>query len=138
LLPHEDLARILTIQASRVLSKNLTVQYQNAIYQIQSKRPGYALRHARVIVCENRRHEITIESNGKPLGYTVYRPAPRQAQVVSSKQLTMKLDGLTIPAKSPKKRKPYVPPPDHPWRRFRIRPETAQSHPQGDISIRQE
>lgn len=138
LLPHDDLARILTIQEPRVLSKNLTVQYHNAIYQIHSKRPGYALRHARVIVCENRQHEITIEYKGKPLDYTVYRPAPRQAQVVSSKQLTMRLDTLTVPAKFTKKRKPYVPPPDHPWRRFRIRPGTAQSNSQGDISIRQE
>lgn len=128
-LPHEDLARILTIQEPRVLSKNLTVQYQNAIYQIRTKRPGYALRHARVIVCENRRHEITIEYKGKPLDYTVYRPAPHQAQVVSSKQLTMKLDALTVPAKPAKKRKSYIPPLDHPWRRFHIRPETAQPSP---------
>jgi hypothetical protein len=129
LLPQDDLARILTIQEPRVLSKNLTVQYQNAIYQIHSKRPGYALRHATVIVCENRQHEITLEYKGKPLDYTVYRPAPRQAQVVSSKQLTMKLDALTVPAQSAKKRKPYIPPPDHPWRRFRIRPEIAQPNP---------
>ena len=138
LLPQDDWARILTIQEPRILSKNLTVQYRNAIYQIQSKRPGYALRHARVIVCENRYHEITIEYKGKLLDYAVYRPASRQAQVVSSKQLTMRLDTLAVPAKSTKKRKPYVPPPDHPWRRFRIRPETAQSNSQGDISIRQE
>jgi len=138
LLPQDDLARILTIQEPRVLSKNLTVQYDNTIYQIQSKRPGYTLRHARVTVCENRHGAITIEYKGKSLDYTVYRSAPRQAQVVSSKQLTMKLDGLTTPAKPPKKRKPYIPPPDHPWRRFRIRPETTQSNPQGDISIRQE
>lgn len=129
LLPQDDLARILTIQEPRVLSKNLTVQYHNAIYQIRTKRPTYALRHARVIVSENRCHEITIEYKGKPLEYTVYRPAPRQAQVVSSKQLTMKLDGLTTLTKSPKKRKSYIPPPDHPWRRFRIRPETAQPNP---------
>lgn len=129
LLPHEDLTRILTIQDSRVLSKNLTVQYQNAIYQIRTKRPEYTLRHARVIVCENRQHEITIEYKGKPLDYTVYRPAPHQAQVVSSKQLTMKLDALTVPTKPPKKRKPYTPPPDHPWRRFHIRPGTAQPNP---------
>jgi len=138
LLPQDDLARILTIQEPRVLSKNLTVQYENAIYQIQSKRPGYTLRHARVTVCENRQGEIAIEYKGKPLDYIVYRPAPRQAQVVSSKQLTMKLDAVSTPAKPAKKRKPYIPPPDHPWRRFRIRPETAQHSSQGDISIRQE
>lgn len=129
LLPHEDLTRILTIQEPRVLSKNLTVQYQNTLYQIRTTRPTYAMRHARVIVCENRQHEITIEYKGKPLDYTVYRPAPRQAQVVSSKQLTMKLDTLTQSAKPAKKRKPHVPSPDHPWRRFHIRPKTVQPNP---------
>ena len=92
----------------------------------------------RAIVCENRCQEITIAYKGKPLDYTVYRPAPHQAHVVSSKQLTMKLDTVTLPTKPPKKRKSYVPPPNHPWRRFRIRPETAQPNPQGDTSIWQE
>jgi transposase len=80
LLPHEDLARILTIQAPRVLSKNLTVQYQNAIYQIQSKRPGYALRHARVIVCENRRHEIAIEYKGLHRVSSSAAPSPGRVE----------------------------------------------------------
>jgi len=117
------------VREARVLSKNLTVQYQNAVYQIQSKRPSYALRHANVVVCENRHHEITIEYKGKPLPYSVYRPAPRQAQIVSSKQLTMKLDAVTESIKSMKHRKPNTPAPDHPWRRFHIRPETAQPNP---------
>jgi hypothetical protein len=129
LLPKDDLARILTVQETRVLSKNLTVQHQNVIYQIQAKRPTYALRHATVVVGERRDHKITIEYKGKPLAYTVYRAASHQAQVVSSKQLDLKLDGLAGPAKSAKKRKPYIPPPTHPWRRFHIRPETSQPNP---------
>ena len=129
LLPKDNLARILTVQETRVLSKNLTLQYHNVIYQIQTTHPTYALRNAKVIVCENRHGEIAIEYKGKPLAYTVYRAASHQAQVVSSKQLDMKLDGLTVLAKSAKKRKPYIPPPTHPWRRFHIRPETSQPNP---------
>ena len=126
LLPKDNLARILTVQETRVLSKNLTLQYHNVIYQIQTPRPTYALRNATVIVCENRHGEIAVEYKGKPLAYTVYRPAPRQAQVVASKQIAMKLDGLTAPAKSTKKRKPHIPPPDHPWRRFQINTKLSQ------------
>ena len=127
LLPKDNLARILTVQETRVLSKNLTVQYHNAIYQIQTSRPTYALRKATVIVCEDRHGAITIEYKGKALTYTVYRQAPHQAEVVSSKQIAMRLDGLAGSKKSAKKRKPYIPPPDHPWRQFQIGTKPSQS-----------
>jgi transposase len=117
LLPSDDLERILTVQETRVLSKNLTLQYNKVIYQIQTARPTYALRNAQVVVRENRRGKIAIEYKGKPLAYTVYREQARQAQVVTSKQIAMKLDEL---ASASAERKPYIPPPDHPWRRFRL------------------
>ena len=118
LLPSDDLERILTVQETRVLSKNLTLQYNKVIYQIQTVRPTYALRNAQVVVRENRRGEIAIEYKGKPLAYTVYREQAHQAEVVTSKQIAMKLDGLGVTVA---KRKPSIPPPDHPWRRFRLR-----------------
>lgn len=126
LLSQDDLARILTVQETRVLSKNLTLNYQNVIYQIQTARPTYALRNATVVVRENRHHEIAIEYRGKPLAYTLYRPQVHQAEIVSSKQIAMKLDEL---APSAQKRKPYIPPPDHPWRRFRLKARTSQPNP---------
>jgi hypothetical protein len=115
----------------RVLSRNLTLQYNIVIYQIQTPRPTYALRNATVIVRENVRGEIAIEYKGKPLAYTVYRQQAKQAEVVASKQIAMKLDALTPPAK---KCKPYIPPPDHPWRRFRVSTKTSQPSQPGDIS----
>ena len=128
LLPQDDLARILTVQELRVLSKNLTLQYNKVIYQIQTARPTYALRKAQVVVCENRLGEIAIEYKGKPLQYTVYREQVRQAEVVSSKQIAMTLESLAPPPN--KKRKPYVPPADHPWRRFSLdKPKSAQPNP---------
>jgi len=130
LLPQDDLARILTVQELRVLSKNLTLNYHKVIYQIQTARPTYALRNAQVVVRENRRGEITIEYKGKPLPYTVYRRQARQGEVTPSKQLNLALDVLTQPSKS---RKAYVPPLDHPWRRFRLAHNSKQptSHPPG-------
>ena len=123
LLPQDDLARILTVQESRVLSKDLTLQYNQVIYQIESPRPAYALRHARVVVCENRFGEIAIEYKGKPLHYTVYRHQARHAQVIPSKQLDLALEPLV---QATQKRKPYIPPPDHPWRRFRVSNKSKQ------------
>ena len=123
LRPQDDLARLLTIQELRVLSKNLTLNYHQVIYQIQTPRPTYALRNAQVVVRENRFGEIAIEYKGKPLPYTVYHRQARQHEVTSSKQLNLVLDPLTQAAKNSK---PYIPPRNHPWRRFRYGHKSKQ------------
>jgi hypothetical protein len=115
LLPQDDLARILTVQEVRVLSKNLTLQYANAVYQIQTSRPTYALRNAQVVVCEDRTGEIRIEYKGKPLAYSIYRAPVHQADVTPSKLLG---STLAVAPPSKKKRQPYIPPANHPWRHF--------------------
>jgi transposase len=106
LLKTDNLDRILTYQETRTLSKNLTVQFYHAIYQIQSNRPDYALRNAQVTVCENAQGEVTILYKNKPLDYTLYHQAPRQAEVADAKTLDHQI-------KTPK-----PPAPNHPWRRY--------------------
>jgi hypothetical protein len=138
LLPHDDLARILTVQEMRVLSKNLTLQYNKVIYQIQTARPSYALRKATVIVRENRHGEIAIEYKGKSLTYSVYREQAKQAEVVASKQIALKLDGLTESARTQASRKAHTPAPDHPWRRCRVSTKSKQPSPAEDISTWEE
>lgn len=127
LLPQDNLARLLTVQELRTLSKNLTLNYQNVVYQIQTARPSYALRNAQVVVREDRCGAITIEYKNKPLSYTVYREQAKQGAVTSSKQLNAAVDRLS--SSRTKKRKIYVPPPDHPWRHTPIshksKPATA-------------
>src|SRR5512138_2704954 len=54
----DDLAHILTWQETRTLSKNLTLQFQKVVYQIQTDRPSYALRNAQVTVCLNAQEDI--------------------------------------------------------------------------------
>jgi hypothetical protein len=106
LLPAENLEVILTYQDTRTLSKNLTVQANQTIYQIQSDRPDYALRHAQVTVCENAKGEVTILYKNIPLSYTIFHKPTRQAQVVDTKSLDRQI-------KSPK-----PPAPNHPWRQY--------------------
>jgi hypothetical protein len=103
----EDLARILTWQETRSLSKNLTPQFYKTVYQIQTQRPTYALRHAQVTVCLNAQEDITILYNGKSLPFTIYHQQAQQAKIVSAKQLNSALQP---------KRLPTIPAPDHPWR----------------------
>ena len=118
LLPQDDLARILTVQETRVLSKNLTLNYHTVIYQIQTPRPTYALRNATVVVRENIRGEIAIAYRGKPLAYSIYRPAVHQAEVLTSKQLAIPTEPS---APKRKRRKAQVPAADHPWRQYKAR-----------------
>jgi len=106
LLKSEPLDLILTHQEERTLSKNLTVQFKQAVYQIQSPRPGYALRQAHVTVCENPHGEVVILYKHRPLAYTLYRKPPRQAEVVDAKTLTRQLQPPRSPA------------PNHPWRTY--------------------
>lgn len=106
LLKADHLDLILSHQETRTLSKNLTVQFKHIVYQIQSKRPGYALRKAKVTVCEKAQGEVTILYNNKPLSYTVFHKSPRQADVVDSKSLDRHIKTPTSPAAN------------HPWRRY--------------------
>ncbi|MBL6983962.1 MAG: ISNCY family transposase [Anaerolineales bacterium] len=109
LLPTENLDLILCHKETRTLTKNLAVHYNNVIYQIQTQRPTYALRHAKVTICENAQSQVTILYNDQPLEYTLYQKPVRQAEVVSTK---------SIDAHLKKKKKPHTPAPDHPWRQY--------------------
>lgn len=106
LLKRENLDIILTRQKTAALSKNLTVQANKVIYQIQSDRPDYALRKAQVTVCENAKGEVTILYKNKPLAYTIYHKSPHQAEVVDIKTLDRHVHT------------PKPPAPNHPWRHY--------------------
>lgn len=101
----EDLPQILTWQETRSLSKNLTLQFHKTVYQIQTKRPSYALRNAQVKVCVNAHDEVSIWYKDQKLDYSLYQPQTQQAQVVLAKDLDRTLAPHTKPA------------PDHPWRK---------------------
>jgi hypothetical protein len=106
LLKTENLDQILSHQQTRILSKNLTLQFNQVIYQIQTNRPTYALRNAQVTVCENPQGEIIILYKKQPLPYCLFQPPPRQAQVVTSKTLDQHLQ------------QPKPPAANHPWRQY--------------------
>lgn len=111
--PQENLSQILTWQETRSLSKNLTVQFDKVVYQIQTNRPTYALRHARVTVCQDISGRVTILYKNSPLEYTVFHLQPKQSEVVSSKDIDLALQ----PKPSPRK-----PAPEHPWRHQPLNP----------------
>lgn len=109
LFSQDELNIIFTHQESRVLSKNLTFQYNNVIYQIEPPGGTYVLRNAQVTVCENAQGEITVLRYDRPLHYSVFHRQERQAQVVTSKEIDSHLEKL---------KEPHKPAANHPWRRY--------------------
>jgi len=111
----EDLDRILTLCERRTLSKNLTLSYNNVIYQIKTKRSAYTMRKAQVEVRENHTGEITIEYKQRPLEYTVYsEQEQQQGKVIEAKLLQ---PAAARAAARPKQKRGPVPL-SHPWRFF--------------------
>jgi hypothetical protein len=102
LTPKDDLTRILTWQEKRILSDNLTIQFNKVVYQIQTQRPTYAMRRAPVTVCLDQHANIQILYKGKSLQYSIFHQQARQAEVVDSKHFDQALTNK--------------PAPDHPWR----------------------
>jgi transposase len=108
---HENLNHILAWQETRLLSKNLTLQFNKVVYQIQTKPGSYALRNARVTVCENAQAAISILYQSQELPFTIFHKQERLAEIVDSKNVDR-----ALPAKT------SIPAPDHPWRHRHLFP----------------
>jgi len=107
LLKYHDLDQILAWQETRTISKNLTVQFKNVVYQIQTDRPTYALRNIQVTICQDIQGKVAILYKGKEFAYTIFQKQLRQAEVVTAKQI----DHVLI-----NRSKAHKPAPNHPWR----------------------
>jgi len=109
----DNLARILTWQEARIISKNLTVQFEKIVYQIQTERSTYTLRNAAVTVCMDSKRNVTLLYKDKSLPYNVFHKQTKQSQVVLAKDLNKTINTKSAPV-------PHKPAPDHPWRVFPI------------------
>jgi transposase len=109
LSPSSDPERIFSWQEPRLLSNNLTLQYKNIVYQIQTKRPAYSLRKAPVQVCESPQGVICLFHKNQPLLYTIFNKQEKQAQLVSSK---------SIPTELQKQARALPPASNHPWHTY--------------------
>jgi len=108
LAAQDDLTRLFRWQETRILSKNLTLQFNKVVYQIQTEHPSYAMRNAAVTVCLDDHENITILYKGKSLVYTVFHQQAKQSEVVQSKLIDQVLLNQS---------KAHKPAPDHPWKR---------------------
>jgi len=94
LLPTHNINEILCEKHTRMLSKQLSISYENTIYQIQTERPTYAMRYAPVTVQKDIRGSIRIVYKGQSLAYTIIKKQPK-AEIVDSKNLNAAVDRIS-------------------------------------------
>ena len=114
-VPHSErqLALVFSQQYDRKLSKNLICQHHNIQYLIQTEKPSYALRGARVTVCELLDGEIVILYKGWELPYTTYCEHPPLSKPHDEKTINPAVAEILT-----KHRTGHKPKSDHPWKRY--------------------
>jgi len=108
----QELDLIFSIHSQRKLSKNLTLQYNNVLYQIKTRAIGYAMRGATVTVCENFQGKVSILYNGQLLQWEQFERGDAPPPVVDAKNINQVIDQAIQ-----RQAKPWKPKPDHPWRK---------------------
>ena len=89
-----DLTKILATKYARTLSKNLTCQHKNTIYQIKTTRSPYTLRKTTVTILERYDDSIMIlDSRGNNLDYTTIKTLP-STQTTTAKQVNRQVDDI--------------------------------------------
>jgi hypothetical protein len=111
-----QLDRILSVHFERVITKNLTVRFENQIFQILWTASPRRLRYARARIYRDRCGEVVIEHRGERLQY---RRIAHESQppVLDAKALEHR---APFNPRTPNPKKAHTPPPTHPWRTFSI------------------
>jgi len=89
LLPHEELNEIFSWQENRTLSKNLTLQYDKALYLIEDSIDNRSLARNKVTVYEYFDGTIKIKCDNRELPYRIFDKIKKidQGEIVSNKRL---------------------------------------------------
>jgi hypothetical protein len=87
LLPSMDLKKILVIKEKRKIQKNLEVQYQNTIYQLDLKNSRRRMQGMEVDVLEESNGKITFEYQGKEIKHFIYGKLAAKKTVLDHKEL---------------------------------------------------
>jgi len=113
----EELDLIFSIHTNRKLSKNLTTQYHNTLYQVKIKTIGYAMRGANVTICEDFKGNVTILYKGRALNYETFKRGEMPPSIEDDKTINNAVDTAI---EKQKERISYKPSINHPWRTSRL------------------
>lgn len=109
----EELERVLSIQQTRKLSKNLTFQFENRLYQLDLNRPGYTLRGAHITVCKSPKGNVSLVYKNRNLPFTCWEHGELPPALADDKEL----NGCVEQAKQRQSpRTSWRPAADHPWK----------------------
>ncbi len=110
----EELSLILSKHHTRILSKNLAIQFKNREYQLQGQGKGYRLRGAHVTVCETSGGMVTILYQGRQMPFRILTEGEPPIPLDDEKSVHQHVEQ----AKNRQdKKNRWKPAPDHPWRR---------------------
>lgn len=111
LLPSEHPEEILLVKETRKLSRNLEFCYQNKLYQVKTKRPPYSLRHAPILVTEDKNGTVAAYYRSQKLEITIAEKFS-YLKVADTKEIYQEVEKII--------RTPLIPRENHPWRQFYI------------------
>jgi hypothetical protein len=108
---NDDLMRILSVQITRTLSKNLSCQYKNKLLQIEIVGTGLALRKAKITLHEHFDGRTELFWQGHRLTYTPLDKPLRQASEADAKAVNTRVSEASATRNAVHK-----PAANHPWR----------------------
>lgn len=115
----EELARILSVQVVKTLSKNLSCQHEGQLMQVATCGTGLGMRGAKVTLYQHFDGTRELRWGKRKLGYTVMTKAQRQAAQADSKSVNARVD-KALAKRGKTNSKGHKPAPDHPWRNMPI------------------
>lgn len=108
------LDRVLSLHHERTISKNLTLQFKNTVYEILLPEQTRRLQHTKAIVRIDRHKALTIERNDEPLPYRIINHHDGATPVKTGKQLA--IYGQPQSRRIPNPKKGHRPAENHPWK----------------------
>lgn len=107
----QKLFQIFSIQKKRQIQNDYTIRFENQYFQLDEKQPTTVYKKESIIVEEHLNGDTKINFKEHYLNYTVLPERPK-------KVIDIKLAAITT-----QKQFNYIPPVDHPWRKFIINPK---------------
>jgi len=103
-----DLRNVFCLEESRTVGNDWVMRYKNRFFQIASQ-SNLPPARKKVIVQEHLDGSVHIVYREKEVLFTEIKELPRKSVVTQQKQ------------RDSEPRRKYIPPPDHPWRRFSLK-----------------
>lgn len=98
-----DLDFLFSVHDTRIITKDLQIQFDNVTYQIITTRPARHLAKREVLILQGETGAVSAFLNHQHLSLKVFRKQPKPLRVASTKSID---------------RQPYIPTVDHPWRSY--------------------